>query len=556
LVLLLAAALLAAIVFFVLDSVVGWRWGRPLGWLATGAAFLCLVGLFLTVDPAAWQAWRRRYRDPLWLLAIGISAGLVLVLFIGGYAIAWAFLALLLVEVFWVPSVPALDLLGEAVDRLRAWIEPLKRYPGGLVGLLLLGLGIVLGNIFSEQLGWLGTGVKSAVGGIAAAAPYIIFFTLTPAIASTIRAGGAGRFALHVNLAYLATTVIAGIFSVLMLWLLFLLRFAAEGTRGPGDTLAQIFGDMGDLMFASDPFLAIWSAVGISLLMYGFSLRGIESTVSFVGSRIVELLGDILKVTLPAILFALGVFIATGFEAPIQRAREAGTIPQGDGFVGTLSPEQAYGFAVAMLVLMLGIWMFTWSFIVMRYTRFPMKRFFFDYFADVFPYAWASSSSAATIPINLERSGEGLKVRSQVREFIIPLGATINLDGTMIGGMLTTVVAAQMVGYTPTVVDMLTILIPLTMVTVGVPGIPGGLALLAGPIIAQLLPLPPGTTEIFIAIFIGFNLGLSDQFRTGVNSVDNGLLARLFEYWFPRRYMRKGALVEPGRQVIPVPAGP
>lgn len=496
-----------------------------------------------------WEAYRERLTDPLWLAGVLVGTALVVFLFFGGWFIAWGFLLLLLLEVVWPWTLTGAATADESVDRLRMWLAPLKRYPGGLVGLVALGFGIVLGNIFPGGFAALGSGVKTAISGIGAAAPYIIFFTLAPAIAGTIRAGGAGRFALHVNVAYMITTVVAGIFSVLAVWLIFFLGFSAPATQGVGDALSEIFGNMGGLVFSSAPFLAIQAAVGVSLLMYGFTLRGVEASVTFVGSKLVELLGDLLKILLPAILFALGVFIATGFDEPIRRAREAGTIPEGVGWVGSLGAEQAYGAAVLVMVVLLAVWVFSWAWVIMRYTRLPFKRFLLDYFAEVYPYAWASASSAATIPINLERTDEGLKVRRQVREFIIPLGATINLDGTMIGGMVTTVVAAQMVGYSPTVIDLLTILIPLTFVTVGVPGIPGGLAILAGPIIADLLPLAPGTTEIFIAIFVGFNLGLSDQFRTGVNSVDNGLLARLFEHWYPTKYQRKGAVPLPARDV-------
>jgi Na+/H+-dicarboxylate symporter len=179
---------------------------------------------------------------------------------------------------------------------------------------------------------------------------------------------------------------------------------------------------------------------------------------------------------------------------------------------------------------------FGFAYLVMRHTRLPFRTFLRDYFADVYPYAWATASSSATIPINLERAASGLRVRRQVRDFVIPLGATVNLDGTMIGGIVTAVAAAQMVGYTPTLVDLFLILVPLSIITIGVPGIPGGLAAVAAPVMTSLLPLPAGTEAAFTAIFIGFNIGLSDQFRTGVNSVDNGILSRLFEHWYPKRF--------------------
>ncbi|HLE48151.1 MAG TPA: hypothetical protein VI818_07640, partial [Candidatus Thermoplasmatota archaeon] len=62
-----------------------------------------------------------------------------------------------------------------------------------------------------------------------------------------------------------------------------------------------------------------------------------------------------------------------------------------------------------------------------------------------------------------------------------------------------------------------------------------------------LLPLPPGTQAAFLAIFIGFNIGLSDQFRTGVNSIGNGVICRLFEFWYPTKFAKKGVADTPPR---------
>ncbi|HEX9815401.1 MAG TPA: hypothetical protein VGB18_00355, partial [Candidatus Thermoplasmatota archaeon] len=101
--------------------------------------------------------------------------------------------------------------------------------------------------------------------------------------------------------------------------------------------------------------------------------------------------------------------------------------------------------------------------------------------------------------------------------------------------------------------DLLFVLIPLMVVTVGAPGIPGGLAIVGGPVIANLLPLPPGTQEAFTLTFVGFNIGLSDQFRSGVNAAGNGVLCRLFEFWYPRRFALAGGEEARG---IPSPLEP
>lgn len=431
------------------------------------------------------------------------------------------------------PTWASLDAL---VDAARLRLGPAKKLPTALIGLPLLGLGLYLGYFFPTSVGGLAQGVDTVVGRIAAAAPYVIFFTLTPAIASTLVTGRAGKFALWVVGAYVSLTLMAGALAVLIVVPLFGVRLYGAGAPGAPEIQSNLL----QLLFTSNAFLAIFAAVGTALMIHGLRLPGLFATTRFFGGKLVDLVGDILKILLPLILFSLGSYIPTELQAGIDRARLAGDT-EATGWVGNFDTAGAYFVAVGALVLILGIWILGQAAVVMRYTKFPFVKFIRDYFADVYLYAWSTASSSATIPINLERTGSGLRVRQNVREFIIPLGATVHLDGTMIGGMVTAVVAAQLVGYTPTVLDLIYVLIPLMVVTVGAPGIPGGLAIVGGPVIANLLPLPPGTQAAFTLIFVGFNIGLSDQFRSGVNATGNGVLCRLFEYWYPRRFAVAGS---------------
>lgn len=471
------------------------------------------------------------------LLALAFLTGLSVLLFLQ-YGIWWGFL-LVLLDLFRGPLLPAWQASDAAVESVRRFLAPLKRLPGALIGLPLLFVGLGLGVWAPSTVQWLGDGVSVVVRWIAQSAAYIIFFTLTPALVGTLASGRAGKFALWVNLAYIFATVAAGLLAILFVVPIFGVRLvgAGAGTAAtPGQSILQ-------LAFTSPAFLAIFTSVGLGLMIHGMGLRGIHTATQFIGGRLIELLGDLLKIALPLVLFSLGVFIPTGISRGIRKAEEGGVF-EGSGWVGDLTPEAGYFVAIAVLVLILAAWILGTAIPVMRYTGLPLRAFFRDYFLDVYSYAWATASSSATIPINLERTGNALKVRRSIRDFIVPLGATVNLDGTMMGGIVVAVVAAQMVGYTPTVLDLLLLLLPLTIITIGVPGIPGGLAAVAAPVISDLLPLPPGTEPTFQLIFIGFNIGLSDQFRTGVNTVSNGVLARLFEHWYPTRFARPAARPE------------
>lgn len=417
------------------------------------------------------------------------------------------------------------------VDRVRASIAPLKQIPGAFIGVPLLFLGLGLGVWIPDGVQWLGNGVETVILAIVQSAPYIIFFTLTPAISGVLAAGRAGKFALWVNLAFMASTIGAGILALIMVVPIFGVRLSGRGasqSTGPGTNIMEV-------IFTSPPFIGVLLAVGLALLIRPAGLHGVKSLTRLVGGKCIDLLGDTLKILLPLILFSLGVFIPTRVKDAVDKAKEAGDI-SGTGWIGPFSPEVAYFFSTAVMGLLLAMWIILLATVIMRYTKFPLATFWGRYFPDVASYAFATSTSAACIPINLERAGSVLKVRPHVREFILPLGATVNLDGTMIGGMTLAVVAAQMVGYTPTLLDLIFIFIPLVILTIGIPGIPGGLAVVASGFMSQVFPLSVEQQAAFIAIFVGFNLGISDMFRTVVNTVDNAIIARLFEYWFPKKF--------------------
>ncbi len=424
-----------------------------------------------------------------------------------------------------------------------------ERVPGAVWGLVALAIGMALGSYFPDTFAFIGVGVKNAFGYLAKAAPYIIFFTLTAAIGDMLKTGSAAKFAFWVTITYVITTVVAGAWAIIILYPLFQLPFGL-GAENPIGAIGNLFSQLGVLAVTSPPFIAIiWATICGVGLHAGSKLRVTEwfarptfDVIRKVGVDGVVLAGRGLMYAFPFILFAIGVFIPTGVADSITKTetgiRDAGAL---DAFAD-VSPVTWYLISVGVAVLILGTFLVATSWAVCRYTKFPWKRFWKDYFLYVYPFAWGTASSAATIPINLERAESGLGVRKEVRDFIIPLGATVNLDGTMVAAFVITVIAGTIVGYTPSVFDLLLLLIPLTVVTIGIPGIPGGVALIAPPVIASILPIPPEAVASFIAIFFGFSIGLSDQFRTGVNSVDNGLICLLYEHWYPKHFMRATAV--------------
>jgi len=87
--------------------------------------------------------------------------------------------------------------------------------------------------------------------------------------------------------------------------------------------------------------------------------------------------------------------------------------------------------------------------------------------------AFSSSSSLATLPVTMECAEENLGVSKEVSSFVLPLGATINMDGTALYQGVATVFIAQVFGIELTLGNQLTIVLMATLASIGAVGVPG-----------------------------------------------------------------------------------
>ncbi|RCU50499.1 dicarboxylate/amino acid:cation symporter [Corallincola luteus] len=130
---------------------------------------------------------------------------------------------------------------------------------------------------------------------------------------------------------------------------------------------------------------------------------------------------------------------------------------------------------------------------------------------DAVLFAFSTSSSNATIPVTLETVTRKLGVKNKVASFTVPLGATINMDGTAIMQGVATVFIAQVFSMDLTLGDYLMVILTATLASVGTAGVPGvGLIMLA--MVLQQVGLPVEG----IALIIGVDR-LLDMTRTAVN---------------------------------------
>ena len=134
----------------------------------------------------------------------------------------------------------------------------------------------------------------------------------------------------------------------------------------------------------------------------------------------------------------------------------------------------ALGMYALTVVLALAVIIFLVYPLIMRcFGGRTLKQFFHAVF-PVQMLAFSTSSSAATLPLTMERTQKELGVSEEVSSFVLPVGVTINMDGTSCYQAVAAVFLAQVLGLDLTFGQMLLILATATLSSIGTPGIPGG----------------------------------------------------------------------------------
>ncbi|EGU43375.1 MULTISPECIES: dicarboxylate/amino acid:cation symporter [Vibrio] len=130
---------------------------------------------------------------------------------------------------------------------------------------------------------------------------------------------------------------------------------------------------------------------------------------------------------------------------------------------------------------------------------------------DAIMFAFSTASSNATIPVTMETAKNRMGVDNKVASFTVPLGATVNMDGTAIMQGVATAFIAQAYNIDLTMGDYLMVILTATLASVGTAGVPGvGLVMLAMVLNQVGLPLEG------IALIMGVDR-LLDMIRTAVN---------------------------------------
>jgi len=135
--------------------------------------------------------------------------------------------------------------------------------------------------------------------------------------------------------------------------------------------------------------------------------------------------------------------------------------------------------------------------------------------------AFSTSSSAATLPVTMERVEEHLGVRKEVSSFVLPIGATVNMDGTSLYQAVAAVFIAQAFGMDLGIDKQITIVVTATLASIGSAAVPG-----AGMVMLVIVLGAIGVPEQGLALIFAVDRVL-DMCRTTVNVTGDATVAML-----------------------------
>lgn len=183
---------------------------------------------------------------------------------------------------------------------------------------------------------------------------------------------------------------------------------------------------------------------------------------------------------------------------------------------------------VATVLLGLAILMLLYLTILKLLAGVPPLKFVKDT-RDVLLLAFSTSSSAAVMPLSIRTAEDKLGVRPSVSQFVIPLGATINMNGTALYQAVATVFLAQVYGIDLSVGSMTLVVAMAVGASIGSPATPG-----VGIVILAMVLQSVGVPAAGIALIMGVDRIL-DMCRTAINVTGDLVACQLMENWSGKR---------------------
>ena len=342
----------------------------------------------------------------------------------------------------------------------------------------------------------------------------LVFFSLSTGVASFDKDKKLSLIAFKTISLYLLTTAVAislGLLAAIIfspgvgLNLTTSIEYVATSPPGFKSVIIDIFPTNPIAAMAEGKMLQII----IFSIFFGVALRSIKDT----NSQLIKIMESVTNVVMKMVFILInlapfGVFCLMANLFAIQ----------GVGVIGNLFQ---YFLLVIFVLLVHGF--LVYPSLLYFFTKIKPLNFY-NKLRPVMLFAFSTSSSNATMPVTLKTVTQDIGVNPKIASFTIPLGATINMDGTAIMQGVATIFIANAYNIDLTTLDYLIVILTATMASIGTAGVPGvGLIMLAM-VLAQV-----GLPTEGIALILGVDR-LLDMVRTVVNVTGDSTVSTIVAY--------------------------
>lgn len=323
-----------------------------------------------------------------------------------------------------------------------------------------------------------------------------LFFTVTTAIAAAI--------GLTVGIVLQPGKMVSG-----------LQPATATATDAPGSALE--FSKLPDVvldLLPGNPLSAMVQGEMLQIVVFSAILGvALVSMAPKQARPMLELLGSLQEICMTIVRWAMKLAPFAVFGLMAQLTSKIG-----------LSAILGLGFYVVTVLLGLAIMMVVYLTMLRVFAGVTAKSFLSGT-RDVLLLAFSTSSSAAVMPLSIKTAEEKLNVRPSISQFVIPLGATINMNGTALYQAVATVFIAQVYGIDLSLSSLALIVTMAVGASIGSPATPGvGIVILS--MVLGAVGIPPSG----VALIMGVDRIL-DMSRTAINVTGDLVACRLMEEW-------------------------
>jgi Na+/H+-dicarboxylate symporter len=408
-------------------------------------------------------------------------------------------------------------------------------------------VGLLIGSLLGARLGVgpaIGAAAQTLLGIYELVAPLLVFAIVGPSLLKLLRyrQGELRRFSLYsvawfsslrLGVCIVAATIVVVVYRLPLSW-----DAGAGSERSTGMTwrYARTIGENEYLATFILACLCSWLLRNRSGKLVDWFLR-IPDTIESAGNLFTRFTG--------LFGFLVGVYIASLpdiLESAINHIHGVALHPLNFGQfqIDTASPSGLMAVYLtvtsltAVLCMSLHTLLVVWA--RLRVPGFRIGGYLSGYLLRVYPLIWSTGAESLAIPANfatLRRYGRGIP--DAFRDLTVGLAATLNLNGSLICCLVLIPAVCMVIGYPLTLPAFITCLPLVFVLGYAIPGIPGELVVFAAPI-AQALGISGGERELFLLLFLSWQVGLTDAFRSAGSATDGVPATLLVNNAYQRRY--------------------